>query len=125
MHLKKLTLVHGTRRTGEKFLQIEKKRIRIIIFESLILLCKLGKFHFQLPIDIDVFYENLTDKEITIESCLYDLMIFSSQEWVPIENALEYVEEPTATSFAGLICSILATIFLVYTENRRTKRKKT
>ena len=72
----------------------------------------------------DGFYENLTDKEITIESCLYGLIIFSSQEWAPIENAREYVEEPIATSFAGLIWSMLATIFLVYTVNRRTKRKK-
>ena len=72
----------------------------------------------------DGFYENLTDKEITIESCLYGLIIFSSQEWAPIENLREYVEEPTHSSFAGLIWSILATIFLVYTVNRRTKRKK-
>ena len=72
----------------------------------------------------DGFYENLTDKEITIESCLYGLMIFSCQEWAPIENLREYVEEPIQSSFAGLIWSILATIFLVYTVNRRTKRKK-
>lgn len=70
------------------------------------------------------FYENLTDKEITIESCLYGLIIFSSQEWAPIENLREYVEEPIQSSFAGLIWSILATIFMVYTVNRRTKRKK-
>ncbi len=72
----------------------------------------------------DGFYENLTDKEITIESCLYGLIIFSSQEWAPIENLREFVEETIHSSFAGLIWSILATVFLVYTVNRRTKRKK-
>ena len=53
-------------------------------------------------------------------------LIFASEEWSKIKNVREYIDEPepTKTSFASVIWSLIITLFLARMVNRRIKKKK-
>jgi hypothetical protein len=71
----------------------------------------------------DGFYNDLDSQEVTAESCLYGLLIFTSKEWSKIQNDREYIETTEPTTAASWTWGLIA-VFLIVIVVRLRRRKK-